>query len=98
MMAIGPWVGLHVGVLVLVSVTLTGILFAIGFAVARGSVREAASNITAITVASAFVFKRVLRMSDVPRVPAPEGMHRFPYGLAIMAGTWITAGGVLLWQ
>lgn len=98
MMAIGPWVGLAGGTLVLACVTSAGLLSAAIYAVVRGQCREVASNVSAIGTSGLLVARRVLRLSDMPRVPQPGPLRRMPYGPAICAGVWIAAGGMMVWQ
>lgn len=96
MMALGPWLGLAGGALVLVAVAISGIIVAVSFAVCRGHMKEVGSNLSSIGLSLLFVFKRVLPLKDVPRIPSPDRMRRVPYGLAIWIGSWVSALGVLL--
>jgi prepilin peptidase CpaA len=95
MLAIGPWVGWLGAVVVLAAVSIAGLIFAISWAIMRGQCREVAGNLGTMGVTAIYAAKGVMRMSDVPRAPKPTATERMPYGLAICAGVWAAAGGVL---
>lgn len=97
--ALGAWLGVVQGVLVLAVVAATGIVFAIGWAVARKRGKEVMSNMSLILMAvmTAMVAKTGI-VSAVREAPTTSDMETVPYGVAIFIGVCIAGGGMLLWN
>ncbi|MBI4602465.1 MAG: prepilin peptidase [Planctomycetes bacterium] len=95
--AVGAWLGVRNGVLVLAAVALSGVALAVGMSLARGRLRAALENIASIlrTVSWAALG----RWRDASTVlPAAKDMQAVPYAVAILAGVCIAAGGIHLWR
>lgn len=97
--AVGAWLGLINGALALVCVTVAGIMFAIAYAIVCKRTREVSMNLTGM---GQNLFLRVLTRSSLSGTLSPETsakpMLKMPYGVAIFAGVWVSAIGVLLWR
>jgi len=96
--ALGAWLGLVGGTVVLTSVAVAGIALAIAHTVAKRRTQVVLSNLAGIATGLLFVALKHGRMEQVPRVESPEAMQTIPYGVAIFAGTVIATCGVVLWN
>ncbi len=99
MAALGAWLGLLNGTVVLVAVLLSGALMALAFALATQQVRTVMSNLNRI--ATSVVALALAREGfDEQRHGAPKTaeMQSIPYAVAILMGSCIAAGGLLLWR
>lgn len=94
--AIGAWLGVAGGCVVLVSVMLTGVALAIGLTVARRQIRPLVANLSAIASGVMLWLTRCRWAEAVAVMPGRGQMTAMPYGLAIFAGTCIAAGRILL--
>jgi len=94
MAALGTWLGVDNGVMVLVAVTLTGAVLSILYAVARKRLRSVWLNLRR------FAWSGVLlgmgRGTDALPLPAREELLAAPYGVSIFFGLAIAAGVRLL--
>jgi prepilin peptidase CpaA len=96
--ALGAWLGLVQGVIVLVAVALCGGLLAIVYALAKrrlgrtfGLVAHAARAFSGFCVGA-------LSLRDAGAAfPADSEVQPMPYGPAILLGVLLSAGGLLLW-
>jgi Flp pilus assembly protein protease CpaA len=97
--ALGAWLGLAQGVIVLGVVAMTGVVFAIGWAISRKKGKEVMSNMSLILMAlmTAVVAKSGIGIA-LREAPTTSDMDTVPYGVAIFIGVCIAAGGMLLWN
>lgn len=97
--AIGAWVGLVNGIVVLCAVSVSAVLLGIGFAVAGKRLRPAMANMGYFLYGLLFVVLGRGKMKDRRELfPRTADMQKMPYGIAILAGVCIAAGGVMLWR
>lgn len=99
MAALGAWLGVLNGTVVLVAVLLSGALVAIGYALATRQARTVMSNLKRI--ASSTAVRALARQGfDEQRHGSPKTseMQSIPYAVAIFMGSCIAAGGLLLWR
>jgi prepilin peptidase CpaA len=96
--ALGVWLGLINGGLVLGCVAAVGVLLGMAYAISTGRSREVAGNISGIVMgwAGHAVARTVPRVQD--EQVAQDGPQTVPYGVAICAGLLIAGTGVLLWR
>lgn len=96
--AVGAWLGLINGGIVLASVAIAGILLGIGYAVVTGQTRQVAGNISGMM--AGWVGNVAAR--TVPPVAeaevARDDPQAVPYGVAICAGLLAAGIGVFLWR
>ena len=97
MAALGSWLGLANGVIVLVAVTACGAILGIIYALSKNRMREVIANLQSITWSLMMVVSRHGRLSDPLPYPTTAGKVHMPYGLSIFVGTCVAAGGRLLW-
>ncbi len=100
--ALGAWLGLANGVVVLFAVVLAGAVLAIGFAIAKKRHRTLLGNLLRMVhpllrVASFAVGRRSVKgtMSLLPKI---EDMQTMPYGIAVLAGVCVAVGGLIAWN
>ncbi len=97
--AIGAWLGLWAGLVVLVGVAISGGVLAIVYAVAKGRGLALASNLRVMTSSWTTAAFGATRWQDVSRAMPPQNlMQVMPYGVAIFTGTCLAGLGVWLWQ
>ncbi len=99
MAALGAWLGVVHGLIVLVAVTLAGMVIAIGWAAARRQIVPVSNNVVAILMSRVGSLRSgggVRCVSD-QTVNTPQSMQRMPYGIAIFAGVCVWTLGVMLW-
>lgn len=98
--AVGAWLGLVSGAIALAAVSLSGVVFALAFALGRGRMAEVVANVTGVAKGClAPVFARGSVRDASFALPGGEGDRlRMPYGLAIFAGVCLAAGGEMLWR
>ena len=96
--SIGAWLGLMNGAVVLVAVALSGVLCAVGYAVFKKRLRVVLAHITELVYVGVFLIFCRRKLSDARELtPRREHMLAMPYGVAILAGVCIAAGGTALW-
>ncbi len=97
--AIGAWVGIVGGILVLAAVSVAAIVLGVGNALARKRLRLVLGNIVAVLTGLVLMVlmrgKLENRRDVVPRI---VNMQIMPYGVAIFVGVCIGAMGTLLWH
>jgi len=108
MAALGAWLGVVWGVVGLVAVCLCGVLLGVLQASLAGRLEAVLSNVSSAACSFlAPVFGRPAGAGlDAPgrfaelraALPPTEGALTMPYGLAILAGMLVAAGGALLWS
>ena len=97
--ALGAWLGVVNGAVVLLGVVLAGVVLAIGVAVSRGQVATVATNLAQVGRSLLLFAAAPARPSAVlEALPPPRKCLSFPYGVAIGAGVCVSAIGVLLWR
>jgi prepilin peptidase CpaA len=97
--AIAAWLGLINGLVALAAVAVAGIILAVGYAAARGRGSEVVSNVRGMAQGLLLAGATRGKLSGTLAVdPASPARLRMPYGLAIFAGVFIAAIGVLLWR
>ena len=97
--AIGAWLGVVNGLVVLVSVTVAGLVLAIGFSVAKRRLRTVLANLARMaSIAIVFVAARGRQGVIPPLLVRTRDMQTIPYGVGIFAGVCIAAGGVFAWR
>lgn len=90
--AAGAWLGLFNGVIALVTVVIVGAVFGILVTIRQRQVRSALFNVYMINQAlmATILGPRKTGISgDI--APSPEVMHKFPYGISIFLGMFLTA-------
>lgn len=94
MAAVGSWLGLIYGAIALFSVSIAGVILAIGYSVAHRRVPVgAAGSATSVPTGRAEG-----SLSDLGDGSPGDSALSMPYGMAIGVGVWIAAAGVLAWQ
>ena len=95
--ALGAWLGLSNSILLLVAVTSSGAILGLLYALLRGQLGVVLGNLRVMVMSLVWCLGQ--RQRPTPALfPAPQKMLKIPYGVAIFAGTCITAGGVILWR
>ena len=97
--ALGAWLGVSNGVVVLVAVVLAGAVLAVGFTLARkqlGAMLANLARMVSIVIFLPFVRGRVSETCAL--LPRSQEMGTIPYGLAIAGGVCIAAGGLFVWR
>ena len=97
--ALGMWLGVRSGAVVLASVAVSGVLLGFIWAAASGRLAPALANLASISrgVLGAAGSRGSLGDARLG-LPEPSSMQKIPYGIAIAAGTVLAALGVLLWK
>ncbi len=95
--AIGAWVGIAGGIIVLLGVAIAAIVLAIIFALAHKQLQSVLVNLAGTLYAMVFMVSRRFNLQDAKDVlPKASSMQTMPYGPAIFIGVCIGAAGVLL--
>jgi len=95
--AIGAWIGFAAAIPVLVAVSLSGGLLAIGYALLRRRMASVSTNLRAMALgASLFALYRTRLVQAQELLPDQEKMLTMPYGISIFVGTALAAGWVLV--
>lgn len=96
--AIGAWLGLREGLVVLVSVVVVGAALGVVLALAKGRGRSVAANLSRVGSAVFFVVFVEGSLREVRSLmPRTKDMQTIPYGLAVFGGVCTAAGGLILW-
>lgn len=96
--AIGAWLGLREGLVVLISVVVVGAALAVVLALAKGRGRSVAANLSRVGSAVFFVVFVEGSLREVRSfMPRTKDMQTIPYGLAVFGGVCAAAGGLILW-
>lgn len=98
MAAIGAWLGMAQGMIVLFAVALSGFLLALVVAVVRRRFRSVVGSVagTALRALYSMLSGAGLDGARTGRGPAHPALT-VPYGLAIFIGVCSAAGGMMLW-
>jgi prepilin peptidase CpaA len=98
--ALGAWLGLINSGILLASVCICGIVLAFAFAISKGKFRETLENISLMLVCwtAAIRFGGKDAVLTAKAAPAVSGMTKIPYGVAILAGALVAAGGISIWR
>ena len=96
--ALGAWLGLRHGVVVLLAVCAAGVVLGVALSVAKGRLRQMLANLLLIVYG---LWANLAGRTGLNRVRQavhqPAGMQKIPYGLAIFAGVCAGAVKVMLW-
>lgn len=96
--AIGAWLGFLQGAVVLGSVALVGVVFAVVYARSKNRLREVAGRLSAGSKALVAPVFGAGSVRDVAaHLPKPREGLRMPYGIAIFAGVLVAAAWKFLW-
>ena len=99
MAALGAWLGVLNGTVVLVAVLFSGALVALAYALATQQVRAVMTNLNRMaTSVLALALAREGFDEERHGSPKTSDMQSIPYAVAIFLGTCIAAGGLLLWR
>jgi prepilin peptidase CpaA len=97
--AVGAWLGLLQGAVVLAAVAASGIVLALAYAAAQRQLRPVLANISGVLVTFAAAVRTRRGFADAVReVPSADQMTTIPYGVAIFVGVCLAAGGLLAWH
>lgn len=97
--AVGAWLGLVNGTAALVCVSITAVLLGLCFSLAKRQFRVVLSNIACAVLGALFwLCARGKLARGAAASPDIEGMTKMPYGVSILAGVCMAAGGVALWR
>ena len=95
--AIGAWVGLIGGAVVVVCVALAGGLLALLWAWRGHKLRSALANVRRIVAGAVFTLRSPASWRGLSAAaPGPQAPDGMPYGLAILLGTCLASGVVWL--
>ncbi|MHC4441591.1 MAG: prepilin peptidase [Planctomycetota bacterium] len=95
--ALGAWLGLVNGVVVLVAVALSGVIWAVGFAVFNRRLTAVLINLKGFVTVIMFLFYRHVRLGESQRLlPSREEMLTMPYSVAVLTGVCVAAGRTLI--
>ena len=97
--SIGAWLGVVNASVTLVAVTLSGLVLALGFALAKRRLRSALANVVRMcSIVILFIFSRG-RSGEAQSLLVKTGdMQTVPYGVGIFVGTCVAAVGVFAWR
>lgn len=98
--ALGAWLGLFNGVVVLTCVAASGILLAVAVALYQQRLQRVmvAVALTMVGLALKVAGGRAARQVAVFRPPEADNSQKIPYGPAIFLGTCLAALGVAIWR
>ena len=100
--ALGAWLGLLNGIIVLFCVAVSGIILAVAFALAKRRLRIVLANLIRMTqhlLSAIWVVRMQGRLGAAPPVlPGTSNMQTMPYGVGVFAGVCIAVGGILTWR
>jgi Flp pilus assembly protein protease CpaA len=90
--ALGAWLGVSNGCIVLVAVCISGAAMGIGYALIKGQARGVLCNIAVICFGLAMVIAGRRKWSEAAQMlPSPRHMLAIPYGVAAFIGVCATA-------
>jgi prepilin peptidase CpaA len=85
--AIGAWLGIGQGLVVLATVLIVGAALSLGYATVKGQLRPVLSNLQMMTGAMACGVTRRISLREVRgAMPSPQRLHVVPYGVSILCG------------
>jgi Flp pilus assembly protein protease CpaA len=97
--ALGAWLGVVNGAIVLVSVLLCGAVLGFALASATRQLRMVFANLTRIAMVVVFFSSARDRERGGSRLlPKTEEMQTMRYGVAVFAGVCVSAVGVWIWR
>jgi prepilin peptidase CpaA len=95
--ALGAWLGLRSGITVLLTVAIAGIVLGIIFTLYGRRLRTALIHLKRMIMAAVLLFGRRGNGEEARwLLPAEQEMQTMPYGVAILAGVCVAAGGQLV--
>jgi prepilin peptidase CpaA len=96
--ALGAWLGLVNGLVLLMAVCLMGVVVALAVSVASGKLVSTLRNvwdIMFVLIVRMFTFGRL----NLPvQLPVAKDMRKIPYGVAIFLGTVLASIGIFIWR
>jgi len=97
--ALGAWLGLVSGMVVLASVAAAGVVIGAGWALAQGRFRTVAARVGQVVWQWALWAMTFGRFKPDPAPAASAaGATKMPYGIAILVGVSVAVMGVYLWR
>jgi prepilin peptidase CpaA len=96
--AIGAWVGLSAGIVVLVAVCVCGAVIGLAFALVRGRLKPVLGNMRMIGQGFVGVATGLKSSEAAALMPSSAVMLKMPYGIAICTGVCVAAAKVYLWD
>ncbi len=96
--AIGAWLGVIGGTLVLGAVMIAGGVLSVVMIACQRNLRDVFANLHWIVDSLRTALMRRGSERGEYVLPAAEVLHTMPYGLAIFTGTCLALGGVWLWH
>ena len=97
--AMGAWLGLANGAILLVTVALAGVVLGLGYAIAMKRLRDVLGGLKRIVFAAFLVSQRHVTLeASRDMVPPRNEMLTMPYAVAIFVGVCLAAGGSYLWH
>jgi prepilin peptidase CpaA len=97
--ALGAWLGIIYGTGVLVAVCLCGVILAVVWSASKQQLSSVLATVSGAAKGMLHPLFGVGSYRDLPGLmPSPEQGLKMPYGLAILAGTFVAGGGFFLWK
>lgn len=97
--AVGAWLGMINGLIVLSCVCASAVILGVVCAAGKKRIGKVLRNLQLIVCHAVFYAASRGRFREVREVlPATEDMQKMPYGVSIFIGVCLAAGGVVLWR
>lgn len=96
--ALGAWMGMVNGLVLLMAVSLSAIVIGVLISLHRRRVKEVASNLSAATQNLLWSPLNFLTHRPIEQVSSGSSRQKMPYGIVISTGSFIGAVGILLWR
>jgi prepilin peptidase CpaA len=95
--AVGAWVGIHEGALILICVCISGAVIGVSYSIIKGRAAGVFYNLMMMSLGmiSLIAGRRTWR-EVAAEMPDARTMLKIPYGLAIFAGICVAAAGLYL--
>lgn len=99
MAALGAWLGLAAGLVVLFCVALAGVAGAIALSVATQRLRTVLLNVRRMVGSVVVVLQVTKKLENASGMFGPlDEMRTMPYGIAVFSGVCAAAGGLFVWH
>jgi prepilin peptidase CpaA len=92
--ALGAWLGAGIGLILVAAVLVSGMFIGLAFALATGRLRAVAAGLSGFVHGTCLLLLGRTYSEAVLHLPTAEERTPMPFALAILAGTWITAGAI----
>jgi prepilin peptidase CpaA len=97
--SLGMWLGTWNGLVALVTVAVSGAVLGVAYALSRRRARLLLGNLAQIGKAGLYVASGALKAAEGGNLlPEKDKCLPMPYGIAILAGVCLAAGGTYLWR